>query len=90
METTTAPKIVGPKDGGMGFLGSIGVRFMIDGDETPDRGFSLEARRYRSQRAMRLARRHAARPLMASTQCRPRAEAGSPRSARPWRHACGP
>jgi mannose-6-phosphate isomerase-like protein (cupin superfamily) len=41
METTTAPKIVGPKDGGMGFLGSIGVRFMIDGDETPDRGFSL-------------------------------------------------
>ena len=40
METTTAPKIVGPKDGGMGFLGSIGVRFMIDGAEAGER-FSL-------------------------------------------------
>jgi len=30
---TTAPKVVGPKDGVAGFLGSIGVRFMIDGDE---------------------------------------------------------
>jgi quercetin dioxygenase-like cupin family protein len=39
--TTTGPKIVGPTDGRLGFLGSIGVRFMIDGDETPDRGFSL-------------------------------------------------
>ena len=38
---TTGPKIVGPKDGKTGFLGSIGVRFMIDGEETPDRGFSL-------------------------------------------------
>ncbi|MEA2454887.1 MAG: hypothetical protein QOI45_1149 [Thermoleophilaceae bacterium] len=37
---TTAPKVVGPKDGRLGFLGSIGVRFMIDGDET-DQGFSL-------------------------------------------------
>jgi mannose-6-phosphate isomerase-like protein (cupin superfamily) len=37
----TAPKIVRPKDGKTGFLGSIGVRFMIDGEETPDRGFSL-------------------------------------------------
>jgi mannose-6-phosphate isomerase-like protein (cupin superfamily) len=37
----TAPKVVGPKDGKTGFLGSIGVRFMIDGEETPDRGFSL-------------------------------------------------
>jgi mannose-6-phosphate isomerase-like protein (cupin superfamily) len=36
----TAAKMVGPKDGRAGFLGSIGVRFMIDGDET-DRGFSL-------------------------------------------------
>jgi mannose-6-phosphate isomerase-like protein (cupin superfamily) len=36
----TAAKVVGPKDGKLGFLGSIGVRFMIDGDET-DRGFSL-------------------------------------------------
>jgi mannose-6-phosphate isomerase-like protein (cupin superfamily) len=39
MEATTA-KVVGPNDGEAGFLGSIGVRFMIDGDET-DRGFSL-------------------------------------------------
>jgi mannose-6-phosphate isomerase-like protein (cupin superfamily) len=37
---TTAPKIVGPKDGKSGFLGSIGVRFMIDGVEADDR-FSL-------------------------------------------------
>ena len=33
-------KVVGPDDGKSGFLGSIGVRFMIDGDETA-RGFSL-------------------------------------------------
>ena len=39
--TNSAPKIVGPSDGRLGFLGSIGVRFMIDGDETADRGFSL-------------------------------------------------
>jgi mannose-6-phosphate isomerase-like protein (cupin superfamily) len=38
--TTTAPKIVGPQDGAAGFLGSIGVRFMIDGHETAER-FSL-------------------------------------------------
>ncbi len=38
--TTTTAKIVGPKDGKAGFLGSIGVRFMIDGDETNE-GFSL-------------------------------------------------
>src|SRR5512147_402091 len=36
----TAAKVVGPKDGKAGFLGSIGVRFMIDGDETAG-GFSL-------------------------------------------------
>jgi mannose-6-phosphate isomerase-like protein (cupin superfamily) len=41
MQTTGAPKIVGPNDGQAGFLGSIGVRFMIDGDETFERGFSL-------------------------------------------------
>jgi mannose-6-phosphate isomerase-like protein (cupin superfamily) len=35
--TTTAPKIVGPEDGAAGFLGSIGVRFMIDGHETAER-----------------------------------------------------
>ena len=39
MEATMA-KVVGPQDGKAGFLGSIGVRFMIDGDET-DQGFSL-------------------------------------------------
>jgi mannose-6-phosphate isomerase-like protein (cupin superfamily) len=41
MDAATAKaKVVGPKDGKLGFLGSIGVRFMIDGDET-DQGFSL-------------------------------------------------
>src|ERR1700716_1547103 len=39
MEATTA-KVVGPGDGKAGFLGSIGVRFMIDGDESGG-GFSL-------------------------------------------------
>jgi len=38
--TATAPKIVTPNDGIVGFLGSIGVRFMIDGPETSG-GFSL-------------------------------------------------
>jgi mannose-6-phosphate isomerase-like protein (cupin superfamily) len=42
METTVAgPKIIGPQDAQDGFLGSIGVRWMIDGDETAGRGFSL-------------------------------------------------
>src|SRR5262245_52900701 len=36
METTTT-KIVGPYDGKAGFLGSIGVRFMIDGNEADER-----------------------------------------------------
>jgi mannose-6-phosphate isomerase-like protein (cupin superfamily) len=35
-----AAKVVGPRDGKAGFLGSIGVRFMIDGEEA-DGGFSL-------------------------------------------------
>src|ERR671928_24626 len=40
-EVTAAPvKIVGPGDAKEGFLGSIGVRFMIDGSEAGDR-FSL-------------------------------------------------
>lgn len=39
MGTTTA-KLVGPQDGKAGFLGSIGVRFMIDGEQAGDR-FSL-------------------------------------------------
>ena len=38
-ESTTA-RVLGPKDGKAGRLGSIGVRFMIDGGET-DGGFSL-------------------------------------------------
>jgi mannose-6-phosphate isomerase-like protein (cupin superfamily) len=41
MSTATAgAKIVGPHDGTEGFLGSIGVRFMIDGSEAGER-FSL-------------------------------------------------
>jgi mannose-6-phosphate isomerase-like protein (cupin superfamily) len=40
MEAATAARIVGPKDGKAGFLGSIGVRFMIDGVEA-DQRFSL-------------------------------------------------
>jgi quercetin dioxygenase-like cupin family protein len=39
MEATTA-RVVGPRDGKAGFLGSIGVRFMIDGAEAGER-FSL-------------------------------------------------
>src|SRR5437660_10044689 len=39
MEATKA-KVVGPADGKAGFLGSIGVRFMIDGAESGG-GFSL-------------------------------------------------
>ena len=39
MDATTA-KVVGPGDGKAGFLGSIGVRFMIDGRETGET-FSL-------------------------------------------------
>jgi mannose-6-phosphate isomerase-like protein (cupin superfamily) len=38
--TTTAVKIVRPDDGAEGFLGSIGVRFMIDGPDAGER-FSL-------------------------------------------------
>ena len=42
METTTTAKakVLKPTEGKLGFLGSIGVRFMIDGEET-DQGFSL-------------------------------------------------
>jgi mannose-6-phosphate isomerase-like protein (cupin superfamily) len=38
MESTAT--VVGPNDGKIGFLGSIGVRFMIDGEQTAE-GFSL-------------------------------------------------
>ena len=38
--TAISPRIVTPSDGLEGFLGSIGVRFMIDGGETGER-FSL-------------------------------------------------
>jgi mannose-6-phosphate isomerase-like protein (cupin superfamily) len=41
MNTPTAPKIVKPSEGKVGSLGSIGVRFMIDTEETHDGGFSL-------------------------------------------------
>jgi hypothetical protein len=34
------PKVLGPRDGSAGFLGSIGVRFMIDSSESGG-GFSL-------------------------------------------------
>ena len=37
----SAPRIVGPKDGKAGSLGSIGVRFMIDTEDTHEGGFSL-------------------------------------------------
>jgi quercetin dioxygenase-like cupin family protein len=37
---TTPAKVVGPRDGKAGFLGTIGVRFMIDGYEAGER-FSL-------------------------------------------------
>jgi quercetin dioxygenase-like cupin family protein len=40
METATTARVLGPGDGKAGFLGSIGVRFMIDGAETDER-FSL-------------------------------------------------
>src|SRR5919112_539328 len=39
METTTA-RVLGPRDGRAGFLGSIGVRFLIEGSESGG-GFSL-------------------------------------------------
>ena len=39
MSTSTAV-VVGPQDGKLGFLGSIGVRWMIDG-EHPEQRFSL-------------------------------------------------
>ena len=35
--TTMTPTIIGPTDGKAGFLGSIGVRFMIDGAESDER-----------------------------------------------------
>jgi quercetin dioxygenase-like cupin family protein len=37
---TMGAKVVGPREGKAGFLGSIGVRFMIDGEEAHG-GFSL-------------------------------------------------
>jgi quercetin dioxygenase-like cupin family protein len=36
MEATRA-KVVGPRDGKAGFLGTVGVRFMLDGPEAGDR-----------------------------------------------------
>ena len=40
MEATTTARIIGPSDAQEGFLGSIGVRWMIDGADA-DRRFSL-------------------------------------------------
>ena len=40
MIEATGARVLGPKDGKAGFLGSIGVRFMIDGSESGG-GFSL-------------------------------------------------
>ena len=40
MSVTTPAKVIGPQDSTSGFLGSIGVRFMIDGSEADER-FSL-------------------------------------------------
>ena len=39
MDTAT-PRVLGPRDGNAGFLGSMGVRFMVDGIESGG-GFSL-------------------------------------------------
>jgi len=41
MEATSV-KVVGPRDGRAGFLGSIGVRFMIDGFEAGERFALIE------------------------------------------------
>src|SRR5438876_6130108 len=40
MEATATARVLGPSEGKAGFLGSIGVRFMIDGSEAGER-FSL-------------------------------------------------
>jgi len=40
LSSRSAPRIVGPTDGKAGSLGSIGVRFMVPGEDT-DGGFSL-------------------------------------------------
>ena len=40
MDATATARVLGPHDGEAGFLGSIGVRFMIDGHEADER-FSL-------------------------------------------------
>src|SRR4029078_9974262 len=36
----TKPRVVGPRDGKKGFLGAMGVRFMIDGNDSGG-GFSM-------------------------------------------------
>ena len=38
---TDGVRVVGPADGEAGWLGAIGVRFMIDGADVQDGGFSL-------------------------------------------------
>ena len=54
MQSITTPTNVGPDDGKAGFLGSIGVRFMIDGTESDDR-FSLVEHLMTPSRARRSA-----------------------------------
>jgi mannose-6-phosphate isomerase-like protein (cupin superfamily) len=38
---TSSVRVLGPEEGESGSLGSIGVRFMIDGADVQDRGFAL-------------------------------------------------
>src|SRR5262245_7452275 len=40
IDTSTGPTLLGPNEGRLGWLGSIGVRFMIPGEDTDER-FSL-------------------------------------------------
>jgi len=40
MTDPTRPRVLGPTDGNAGLLGSMGVRFMLSGDETGG-GFAL-------------------------------------------------
>ena len=47
MNAYHAPKIVGPTDGKAGSLGSIGVRFMIDTEETSTAGSRSSSTRCR-------------------------------------------
>src|SRR6476469_5362591 len=58
MQTSTAPRIVGPHDGKAGSLGSIGVRLMIETEETWSGGFSLVGHPLRPRRLAAPLHRH--------------------------------